>query len=136
MTIFTANELEYLAAPGRLGRLATVDGKGAPQNNAVGHRFNAQTGTIDIYGHNLGASRKFQNLAANDRVALIIDDVKSLQPWQVRGIEIRGRAEALTEQHTPQGLSAEIIRIHPELIFSWGVDPDAEHRRVVGPGQA
>jgi pyridoxamine 5'-phosphate oxidase family protein len=113
MTVFTEAELAYLAEPGRLGRLATVDATGAPQNSPVGHRFNPDTGTVDIYGYNLGASRKFRNIAANDHVSLVVDDVKSLSPWTVRGIEIRGHAEALTAQPTPTGLSAEIIRIHP-----------------------
>jgi len=42
----------------------------------------------------------------------------------VRGIEIRGRAEALGDQEptTPYG-SGEIIRIHPTRIISWGLDP-------------
>src|SRR5215471_16954456 len=132
MSAYTEHELAYMAEPGRLGRLATVDAKGAPQNNAVGHHYNAQTGTLDIYGHRLGDSRKFRNLAHNDRVALVIDDVKSVRPWQVRGIEIRGRAEALTHAETPDGWSAEIIRVHPELVFSWGVNPDtAEFQRRV-----
>ncbi|NUS43466.1 MAG: PPOX class F420-dependent oxidoreductase [Mycobacteriaceae bacterium] len=135
MTRFTEFELEYLASPGRLGRLATVDADGAPQNSPVGHRYNPDTGTIDIYGHQMGASRKFRNLATNDRVALVVDDLASMQPWTVRGMEIRGRAEALTDQPVPAGLSAEVIRIHPELVFTWGVDPGApgmQSRRVGG----
>jgi pyridoxamine 5'-phosphate oxidase family protein len=131
--MFTEAELAYLAEPGRLGRLATVDAKGAPQNSPVGHRFNPDTQTVDIYGHNLGASRKFRNVLANDRVSLVVDDLESLRPWTVRGVEIRGRAEALADQPTPDGHSAEILRIHPELIFSWSVDPDAQgmqRRRV------
>ena len=130
MTTFTATELEYLDTPGRLGRLATVDPAGAPQNSPVGCRYNPDTDTLDIYGFDMGNSRKFRNLAGNDRVALVIDDVKSVQPWVVRGIEIRGRAEALTDQPRPnEHMSAEIIRVHPELVFSWGVDPDAPRRR-------
>jgi pyridoxamine 5'-phosphate oxidase family protein len=125
MTTFTAAELDYLAAPGRLARLATVDGAGAPQNNPVGCHYNQETGTIDIYGRDMGNSRKFRNIAANDRVALVIDDLKSARPWVVRGMEIRGRAEALTAQPTPNAfLSAEVIRVHPELIFSWGINPE------------
>jgi pyridoxamine 5'-phosphate oxidase family protein len=136
MTVFTSAELEYLSAPGRLGRLATVDRRGAPQNSPVGHHVDPVTGVIDIYGRDMGASRKFRNLAHNDRVALVVDDVKSVRPWQVRGIEIRGRAEALTDQPVPDSLkshvTADIIRVYPELIFSWGIDDAGMSRREVG----
>lgn len=132
MTTFTADEVDYLATPGRLARLATVDATGAPQNSPVGCHYNPRTGTIDIYGRDMGNSRKFRNITANNRVALVIDDVKSARPWIVRGLEVRGRAEALTGQDTPDGLSAEVIRVHPELVFSWGVNPDTPgmQRRV------
>ena len=116
-------ELAYLGSQ-RLGRLATVDSKGAPQNNPVGFHVNSELGTIDIGGFNLGKSRKFANIQNNPQVAFVIDDLVSVQPWQVRGIEIRGRAEALTGLSTEQAqFSAELIRIYPERILSWGLDP-------------
>jgi pyridoxamine 5'-phosphate oxidase family protein len=39
-------------------------------------------------------------------------------------VEIRGRAEALHDQ-VPylSGMSAEIIRIHPERVISFGLEP-------------
>jgi pyridoxamine 5'-phosphate oxidase family protein len=126
---FTPAERNYLGTQ-RLGRLATVDRDGSPQNNPVGFQYNPSTGTIDIHGRNLGETRKFRNVQANGRVAFVVDDIASLQPWVVRGIEIRGRAEALVEQ-TPSRVyfSPEVIRIHPEQIFSWGIEPDADGMR-------
>jgi pyridoxamine 5'-phosphate oxidase family protein len=107
----------------RLGRLATVDSHGAPQNNPVGFFYNAGLGTIDIGGRAMGRTRKFRNAAANPHVAFVIDDLVSVQPWQVRCVEIRGRAEALRDQTPPmQGMSPEIIRIHPERVISFGLD--------------
>ena len=107
----------------RLGRLATVDRTGAPQNNPVGFRYNHELGTIDIGGRNMGASRKYRNLAANPRVAFVVDDLASVQPWQVRCVEIRGRAEGLTDADFGPGYSGEIIRIYPERIIAFGLDP-------------
>jgi len=132
-TPFTELELEYLHGQ-RLGRLATVDEHGAPQNNPVGFFVRAD-GTIDIGGARMGATRKFRNVAKNDHVSFVVDDLKSVSPWRVRGIEIRGHAEALTHVEPPsRGYSGEIIRIHPTRIYSWGLD--AEHprlqRRTVG----
>jgi pyridoxamine 5'-phosphate oxidase family protein len=119
---FTEAQLAYLATQ-RLGRLATVDSHGAPQNNPVSFRYNPDLGSIDIGGHAMGASRKFRNIAANAQVAFVVDDIASYQPWKVRCVEIRGHAEALQDQPAPMaGFSAEIIRIHPDRILSFGLD--------------
>jgi pyridoxamine 5'-phosphate oxidase family protein len=112
----------YLATQ-RLGRLATVDPGGAPQNNPVGFRYNPDLGTIDIGGRNMGASRKFRNLATNPRVAFVVDDLASVQPWQPRMVEIRGHAEALRGEDYGPGFSGEIIRIHPDRVIAFGLDP-------------
>jgi pyridoxamine 5'-phosphate oxidase family protein len=106
-----------------LGRLATVDRDGAPQNNPVGFAYNTELGTIDIGGHGMGTSRKFRNIATNPNVAFVVDDIKSRQPWEVRFVEIRGTAEGLRDQ-TPlrPGMSAEIIRIHPTRVISYNVE--------------
>jgi len=118
----SASVLAYLGSQ-RLGRLATVDPHGAPQNNPVGFRYNAEAGTIDIGGLRMGASRKFRNLAGNPKVAFVVDDIASVQPWRVRCVEIRGRAEALLDQvPLAPGMSAEIIRIRPERVISFGLD--------------
>ena len=124
--IFTPSELEFLSGQ-RLGRLATVDSAAAPQNNPVGFRYNPELGTVDIGGLNMGATRKYRNVWGNPAVALVVDDLASVDRWIVRGVEIRGRAEALDGQ-TPamRGMSGEIIRIHPRRIISWGVNPDEQ----------
>lgn len=116
-------EREYLSTQ-RLGRLATVGPKGDPQNNPVGFAYNAETGTIDIRGWNLAESRKYRNLRDNDQVAFVVDDLASVQPWKVRGVEVRGRAEPAVVEG-PQGAD-DVIRIHPRVVFSWGLDPEAE----------
>ena len=118
----TPEVIAYLATQ-RLGRLATVDRKGAPQNNPVGFRYNADLGTIDIGGRNMGASRKFRNLAANPQVAFVVDDLASTQPWRPRMVEIRGHAEALRDQDYGAGFSPEIIRVYPDRVISFGLDP-------------
>lgn len=120
-TTLTRDHIDYLAGQ-RLGRLATVAPDGAPQNNPVGFRYNPELGTIDIAGWNLGRSRKFRNLARNNRVAFVVDDIASVQPWRVRCLEIRGTAEALTDTATYIGPEeSELIRIHPERVIAFGL---------------
>ncbi|MGO4616456.1 PPOX class F420-dependent oxidoreductase [Nocardia sp. 2YAB30] len=122
---FTPEQIDYLHTQ-RLGRLATVRTDGTPQNNPVGFRYSAELGTIDIAGWNRGSSWKFRNLATNDHVAFVVDDVASIQPWRVRCLEIRGSAEALTDVDPYiTGVSREMIRIHPHRIIAFGLVPDA-----------
>ena len=119
---FTEQELAYLSTQ-RLGRLATIAPDGFPQNNPVGFWINTELGTVDIGGHRMGASRKFQSVQANPKVSFVVDDIASLKPWRVRGVEIRGEAESLVDQEPPSpGFSREIIRIHPRRIRVWGLD--------------
>lgn len=121
--IFEDAEREYLSGQ-RLGRLATVDADGMPQNNPVGFSVDPETGAIDISGYHMGASRKFKNVQRGGGVAFVVDDIASVAPWRVRGIEVRGVAEALTDQPRANSYtSGEIIRIHPRWIHSWGLDP-------------
>ena len=121
--IFTDFERDYLASQ-PLGRLATVSGDGFPQNNPVGFTCNEATGTIDIGGRAMGGTRKFANVNATGVAALVVDDLVSRDPWTVRGIEIRGTAEAISgiDPISPSA-GGEIIRIHPIRVISWGLDP-------------
>jgi len=91
---FTATELDYLATQ-RLGRLATAQPDGTLQVSPVGLKYNPAAATIDIVGYHMAASRKFRNVVDNGRVAFVVDDIASVQPWRVRCLEIRGRAEAI-----------------------------------------
>jgi len=51
----------------------------------------------------------------------------SSDPFVVRGIEIRGWAEALTGERPPSPfMTGEVIRIHPRKIISWSVEPGTE----------
>jgi pyridoxamine 5'-phosphate oxidase family protein len=121
--ILTEAEISYLAAQ-PLGRLATVSPDGTPQVKPVGFRYDPDLGVIDIGGHDLAASTKFRNVLAGSRAALVVDDLVSREPWRVRGLEIRGDAEALTDQEPFRpGLAREVIRIHPRRVISWGIEP-------------
>lgn len=118
---FTSDELTYLRSQ-RLGRLATVDGSGAPQNNPVGFMVDDAVGRILIGGYSLAATRKFRNIRGNGAVALVVDDLVSVDPWTVRGVELRGRAEAVEDVDPPMpSMSRELIRITPDWIASWGL---------------
>jgi pyridoxamine 5'-phosphate oxidase family protein len=124
--LMSAAEGAYLSTQ-TLGRLATVNRSGIPQNAPVSFTYNKETGTIDIGGYAMGTTRKFANVAATGVASLVIDDIADPVNWAVRGVEIRGNAEALrnVEPPTPY-MSREIVRIYPTRIISWGLDDNAE----------
>ncbi|MDL9978862.1 PPOX class F420-dependent oxidoreductase [Microbacterium sp. ASV49] len=114
--VFTDSELSYLATQ-RLGRIATQQPNGTLQVSPVGFRYNPDTETIDVYGFGMEKSRKYRNIADNGRVAFVVDDLASTQPWRPRCVEIRGHAEATTGAN-----GAPMIRITPERIISFGLE--------------
>lgn len=123
MAVLSEAERAYLMGQ-RLGRMATVDPQGQPQANPVGF-FLQEDGTVLIGGLRMGASKKWRNLQANPKVALVVDDVVSVSPWRVRAVEIRGTAELLVGDHAlTSRFGPEAIRIHPEKVFSWGLEDE------------
>ena len=123
MSVFREAELEYLSGGLQLGRIATVGPDGTPHVVPVGWIYNAARDTVDVGGHELERSKKFRDVARSERAAIVIDDLASTDPWRPRGIEIRGRGEAIT-------LPTPLIRIHPERIVSWGLDGGRSSRTV------
>src|SRR3974377_2260920 len=126
ISVFTPAEIAYLQSQ-RLGRLATVGPDGQPHVVPVGFRYNPATDTIDIGGHNGFAKRKkFRDVQRNPRVAFVIDDIRSLNPWSVRGIEIRGEAEVLETggKDILPSFDPEMFRIKPRRIVRWGLEEE------------
>ena len=114
MSAFNETELTYLRGERRLGRVATVGADGTPHVAPVGWSYNPESDTIDIGGRQFESSKKYRDVRRSGRAAIVIDDLASVDPWRPRGVEVRGRAEALTD---PQPM----IRIHPDRIVSWGI---------------
>lgn len=128
--IFTAAETAYLESQ-RLGRMATVQPDGTLQASPVGFAVNTDEGTIDVRGFGMVNSRKFRNIEDNGRVAFVVDDVPSLDPFQVRCLEIRGWAEAVREPaDAAKGADGAIIRIHPKRIISFGINDEFDMANV------
>ena len=126
MSVFTQEEISYLRYQ-RLARIATVGPDGQPHVVPVGFRYNPDTDTIDIGGHNFAQRKKWRDVLQNPHVAVVIDDIASFNPWTVRGIEIRGEAERLMTggETVIAGFDPEMFRITPKRIVSWGINPDA-----------
>lgn len=122
---FKPHEVAFLHEA-ELGRLATIQRDGTPQNSPVGFTYNEQLGTVDIAGFRMSKSQKYRNIAHNNRVAFVVDDIVSRDPWRVRCLEIRGTAEqaqvAPSIGAAGDELDTAIIRITPRRIISFGID--------------
>ncbi len=123
MSVFRESELRYLAGGKQLGRLATVGADGTPHVVPVAWIYNAVRDTIDVGGSELGETKKFRDVARSGRAAIVIDDVGDGEEWRPRGVEVRGRGEAIP-------MPTPLIRIHPERIVSWGLPGGRSARDV------
>jgi pyridoxamine 5'-phosphate oxidase family protein len=133
MSVFTQAEIEYLKSR-RIGRLATVSEACEPHVVPARFLYNAELDTIDIGGHDMGKSKKYRDAARSGRAAFVVDDMP--QPGEVRGIEVRGRAEAVTTggEQIISDFDPEFIRLVPTHIAVWGIETDGFHpvSRTVG----
>jgi pyridoxamine 5'-phosphate oxidase family protein len=129
MSAFTDSELEYLSAAvgRRLARIATVGKDGTPHVVPVGFRYQPAHDSIEVRGHDLVRSKKYRDVERTGRASIVVDDLESVDPWRPRGIEVRGRAEAIPSPRP-------VIRIHPERIVSWGIDARGRLARSVETG--
>lgn len=127
--MFSEQELAFLQAQ-HLTRIATVDHTGQPTVDVVGFQFDGMR--FYVGGHQLEATRKYKNVAADNRkVSLIVDDLKSFDPWQVRGIRVHGIAEIVQHQgHLGPG---SYLAITPVVSWSWGIEEPGSEQKWGAP---
>lgn len=116
--MFTEQEVNYIKSQ-RLARIATVSTAGQPDVVPVGFDFNGAH--FYIGGHNITQTRKYRNIRdGNSRVALVVDDLASLNPWNPRGVRIYGTVDVVErEGYAGQGI---YLRIKPEISWSWNIE--------------
>jgi len=126
---FTDEEIAYLRSQ-RLARIATVAPDGQPDVLPVGHEFDGTH--LYVGGLDPAKTRRFRNVqAGNTKVALVVDDIVSADPWTPRYLRIYGTAE-LVELPGRFG-PAPYMRITPTVSWSWNLQgrPFAHDREVV-----
>ncbi|RBQ17154.1 PPOX class F420-dependent oxidoreductase [Spongiactinospora rosea] len=116
---FTEEEIEYLRSQ-PVGRLATVGGEGQPDAVPVAVEYDGAFLWVGG-GATVTRTRKFRNVGAgHDKVALVIDDVLSMDPFIARGLRIYGLAEQPFERVGMVG-PGTYIRITPTVSWSWNL---------------
>src|SRR5260370_28241495 len=115
--MFSQQEHTYLQTQ-LLARLATVEPDGQPDVDVVGFEFDGAR--FYIGGHQLETTRKYKNIVAGQRkVALIIDDLKTRDPWAPRGIKIHGNPDGVERgaRRCPSHSVATTLTVSS----SWGI---------------
>lgn len=126
---FSQEEIGYLRSQ-RLARIATVDPDGQPDVAPVGFEFDGTH--LYVGGIDPTKTRKFRNVrAGNPKVAIVIDDLVSTDPWTPRYLRIYGEAELVERQG--QFGTAPYMKITPTLSWSFNLDgqPFTHDRQVV-----
>jgi PPOX class F420-dependent enzyme/OxyR family protein len=51
---------------------------------------------IYVGGMNILKSTKYKNVLKNNKVAIVVDDLKSVEPWEPRGNKVYGTADVVS----------------------------------------
>jgi pyridoxamine 5'-phosphate oxidase family protein len=123
--MFSEKEVEYLKSQ-HLARISTVSPEDLqPDVSPVGFNFDGEF--FYVGGFNLSKTRKYKNVLKNNKVALVIDDLETVDPWAPRGIRIYGTADIVARQggymdRAHSSSPPSYIRIRPLQKWSWAVD--------------
>ena len=119
-SIYSEPEIQYLKSQ-RLARIATADRQGKPDVSPVAFEFDGMHFFIGSHSQDIFLStRKYKNVKeGNKEVALVIDDLESIQPWKPRGMKINGTAEVI--EHNGMFGPGKYLKITPSVSWSWGI---------------
>jgi pyridoxamine 5'-phosphate oxidase family protein len=115
---FSEQELEYLRSQ-PIARIATVGPDGQPDAVPVGFEYNGRY--LYVGGMDPVKTRKFRNVrAGNTKVAVILDDLASTDPWIPRYLRIYGTAELV--ERTGRFGAGTYLRITPTISWSFNLE--------------
>lgn len=116
---FTDEEVAYLRSQ-PLARLAMVADDGQPDVVPVALEYDGAYFWIGG-GDTVVLTRKMRNIVAGNRkVAVVVDDMVSFDPFVVRGIRVYGSATEPIERVGMIGPGV-YVRITPEISWSWNM---------------
>jgi pyridoxamine 5'-phosphate oxidase family protein len=118
--MFNREELEYLKSQ-YIMRIATATPRGKPNVAPVGFEFDGRFFYVgSVKQEILRSTPKYLNVKkGNEQVALVIDDLISVDPWKPRGIRVNGTADIVTREG--EFGKGEYVRIKPRISWSWGL---------------
>jgi pyridoxamine 5'-phosphate oxidase family protein len=121
LILFSKPEEDYIKSQ-RLARVATASKKGQPDVVPVGFEFDGTYFWVGSHDQNIFfRTRKYHNVKnGNNLVSLVVDDLKSVDPWHPRAVKVYGTAEVM--DHKGIFGPGKYIRITPTLSWSMGIE--------------
>ncbi|WP_020573661.1 PPOX class F420-dependent oxidoreductase [Actinopolymorpha alba] len=117
---FTDAEVAYLRSQ-PVARVATLSGGGQPDVVPLAFEYDGTYFWVGGTGPTVAHTRKFRNVrAGRQKVALVIDDLVSFDPFIARCIRIYGRAGQPIERTGMVGPGL-YMRITPTISWSWNM---------------
>lgn len=117
---FTDDEVQFVRSLG-IARLATVGEDGQPDVVPVAIEFDGVHFWVGGPGASFLRTRKVGNvLAGRAKVALVVDDLPSLDPFVARGIRVYGLADGPVQRVGMVGPGL-YLRITPQVSWSWNL---------------
>ena len=117
---FTADEVEFLRCHG-IARLATAGEDDQPDVVPVAVEFDGAHFWVGGVGESVLRTRKVGNVRAGRRkVALVVDDLPSFEPFVARGIRVYGVADDPVQRVGMMGPGL-YLRITPHVSWSWNM---------------
>jgi pyridoxamine 5'-phosphate oxidase family protein len=117
---FTDEEIAYLRSQ-PIARLASLGPDDQPDVVPVGFEFDGADFWIGGSGESVLRTRKVRNIAAGrHKVALVVDDLVSFDPFIARGIRVYGTAAGPVERVGMVG-PGFYLRITPSISWSWNM---------------
>lgn len=114
---FTDEEVAYLRSQ-QIARIATVGAEGQPDVAPVGFEFDGTH--VYVGGMDNARTRKYRNVRdGNAKIAIVVDDLPSVNPWTPRFLRIYGDAE-LIERAGRFG-DGYYLRITPNVSWSFNL---------------
>jgi pyridoxamine 5'-phosphate oxidase family protein len=120
---FTDEEIAFMRSQ-PLVRLATLSADGQPDVVPLAFEFDGTCFWVGGSGSAVADTRKFRNVqAGNQKVALVIDDMVSFDPFIARCVRIYGYAEQPVQRDGMVG-PGMYMRITPTISWSWNMAGD------------
>ncbi len=119
--MFSEPEIKYMKTQ-RLCRFATVSPTGQPDVVPVAFEFDGKYLYVGSHSQDIfHRTRKYKNVKKGaTKVALTIDDLKSIEPWRPRAIRVYGTAEVV--DRTGMFGEGKYLRITPKVSWSFGIE--------------
>ena len=105
-----------------LARLATVDNKGQPDVVPVGFEFDDKYFWIGSHSQDIFfQTKRYSNVKkGNNSIALVIDDLQSVNPWKPRSIKVYGMDEVI--EHEGRFGTGKYLRVTLKISWSMGIE--------------